>query len=225
MLKFLLFFTYLILSIFIFKKKKKKINFYNIKKKTFLKWVQLILLEVKSDFRRFTFKILRVFLIVFRINYLGLIILIPQVFLNNLSVSLIFLAFSIWILTYIPTFYYNKNKISMSIIGDLMSPSLSLLLSNIEVLTHLFRPITLTARLWVNIWVGHLIIRVLSFVLVFRLKKTSTILLLTSTLILIRGFFIFESLIIFLQTFVFRFLLKVFFEENEMNSILIKKIK
>merc|ERR1712117_991756 len=88
-------------------------------KKTFLKWVQLILLEVKSNFSKFTFKILRVFLIVFRINYLGLIILIPQVFLNNLSVS---------------------------IIGDLMSPSLSLLLSNIEVLTHLFRPITLTAH-------------------------------------------------------------------------------
>merc|ERR1712179_11091 len=166
--------------------------------------VQLILLEVKSDFSKFTFKILRVFLIVFGVNYLGLIILIPQVFLNNLSASLIFLAFSIWILTYTPTFYYNKNKISMSIIGDLISPSLSLLLSNIEV--------------------GHLIIRVLSFVLVFRIKKTSTILLSLSTLILIRGFFIFESLIIFLQTFVFRFLLKVFFEENEMNSILIKEI-
>ena len=224
MLKFLLFFTYFILSIFLLKKKKRILIFMIEKKKTFLTWVQLMLLEVKSNFSKFTFKILRVFLIVFGVNYLGLIILIPQVFLNNLSVSLIFLAFSIWMLTYTPTFYYNKNKISMSIIGDLISPSLSLLLSNIEVLTHLFRPITLTARLWVNIWVGHLIIRVLSFVLVFRIKKTSTMLLSLSTLILIRGFFIFESLIIFLQTFVFRFLLKVFFEENEMNSILIKEI-
>jgi F-type H+-transporting ATPase subunit a len=88
---------------------------------------------------------------------------------------------------------------------------LSFLLSNIEILTHLFRPITLTARLWVNIWVGHLLIRALS---TFVLISGRRIILWFS----LGGFFFFETGIICLQAFVFRYLIRVYWKENLEHS-------
>ena len=219
---FLLMAFYLFLFIFFFKINNGSLLNTNLKKFYFLSWVRSSLLEVKRNFIKFHVSILRVFLIVFLVNFLGLMILIPQIFLNAFSVSLISLAVVGWRSTYLPNYYYNKDKVSMPLIGSLMAPSLSLLLSIIEMLTHLFRPITLTARLWVNIWVGHLIIRVLSFSLMLNSITPSLFFSTIFIAVIMGGFFIFERLIMFLQTFVFSFLLKVFFEENEISSILIK---
>merc|ERR1711944_54952 len=146
---FFLISIFIIVFLFLFKKTEEKnsVIFIENKMHMFLSEVKLNLLEVNSNFSNFRLKLLIAFLIVLRINYLGLIILIPQLFLNILSVSLICFSFSIWIFTYSPTIYYNKTKTPMSFIGHIIFPSLSILLSNIELLTHLFRQITLTSRL------------------------------------------------------------------------------
>jgi F0F1-type ATP synthase membrane subunit a len=95
-------------------------------------------------------------------------------------------------------------------VGDMGVPLLSLLLSNIEILTQFFRPITLIARLWVNIWVGHLILGALSTLLILRGRVTA--------LIRLIGFFFFETGIICLQAFVFSYLIGVYWEENLLHS-------
>jgi F0F1-type ATP synthase membrane subunit a len=99
-------------------------------------------------------------------------------------------------------------------VGEMKFPLLSFLLSNIEILTQFFRPITLSARLWVNIWVGHLIIRAISLIFFSSFRRSFIIL----TTILQAGFFLFEAGIISLQTFVFSYLVKVYFEENFLHS-------
>lgn len=179
--------------------------------------INLKLLEVKSSLFNFNLIINFLFFLILRSNYLGLLVIIPQNFLGKISVRLLIMALRIWAFTYYPIITVQKEKISLFVIGEIKFPSLSLLLSNIEILTHLFRPITLTARLWVNIWVGHLILSGGSFI-VGRITKGRTLLgFLKSETGVIR-FFIFECLIIFLQTFVFTYLIKVYFEENQHHA-------
>lgn len=149
------------------------------------------------------------FLYIIIFNLRGLNVILNQVFLGKLSISLIFLALTFWLSRYIPFFFQKKETFRLFLVGDMRIPALSLLLSNIEILTQFFRPITLMARLWVNIWVGHLILRALS------------------TLSLVGGagralrlvfFFFFETGIICLQAFVFSYLIGVYWEENLIHS-------
>ena len=96
-------------------------------------------------------------------------------------------------------------------------PFMSLFLSHIEILTHAFRPITPTLRLWVNIWIGHLILRRISFLSVV-LGRGGGIFSLLKGFFVEGSFFLFESLIIGLQTYVFTYLVKYYFEENQHHA-------
>lgn len=175
------------------------------------------LLEVKRSLFQFNIIINRLFVLILASNYLGLLVILPQNFLGKLSISLLILALRMWGFTYLPIISKQKEKLSLFVIGEIKFPPLSLLLSNIEILTHLFRPITLTARLWVNIWVGHLILRGLSFILGAIISRQGPLGLLKSSAMEF-SFFLFECLIIFLQTFVFTYLIKVYFEENQHHA-------
>jgi F0F1-type ATP synthase membrane subunit a len=136
--------------------------------------------------------------------------------MGKLSRSLIIMAIGFWALSYSPFFHTNKEKFRLFIIGEIKFPRLSFLLSNIEILTHLFRPITLTARLWVNIWVGHLLIRALSSFYLNCLVSSTHV---STGFRLLTGFFFFERGIIFLQAFVFRYLISVYWKENLEHSL------
>ena len=156
-------------------------------------------------------RFLRIFFFILITNWGGLIPFINHTFLTKIRISILLISSFFWIFSYLPFFFYGKENFTRFTIGEMKFPPLSFLLRNIEVLTHLFRPITLSARLWVNIWVGHLILRAISF---YRLGVLGGSL--GGILAILRGagFFLFEVGIIFLQTFVFTYLSKVYFEEN-----------
>lgn len=159
------------------------------------------------------------FVFLFLINICGLNIFLNQRFIGKLSLSLLFISSVFWIRSYIPFLFLKKEKFTLFVIGEISFPVLSFLLSNIEILTHLFRPITLTARLWVNIWVGHLLIRSISTICIVSLMSgvsiVGIILILT-----IFGFFLFELGIISLQAFVFSYLIGVYWKENMHHSLI-----
>ena len=180
--------------------------------------VELLLLG-KQGGRSFslTFTLKRLFIFVIIINLSGLNIFLNQNFMGKLSLSLLIIALRFWLISYTPFLHRGKEKFRLFVIGEIKFPSLSFLLSNIEILTHLFRPITLTARLWVNIWVGHLLMRVLStFFLIISLQINLRFIV---RIILLGGFFLFETGIICLQAFVFRYLIGVYWQENLEHSI------
>lgn len=203
----------------------------NFNKSRFLNWPQLYNLvkssqiqkllfgerkEFTGEFRIF-FTLKSVFIFVLIINLSGLNIFLNQIFMGKLSISLIFMALGCWLLSYSPFLHQNKEKFRLFIIGEIKFPSLSFLLSNIEILTHLFRPITLTARLWVNIWVGHLLMRALSTFFLISMGKFFRWIFLIRILFL-GGFFLFECGIMCLQAFVFRYLIRVYWKENLEHS-------
>jgi len=163
----------------------------------------------------FNFSTIIIFLFfgIFFTNLGGLLVVLPQNFIYKLSTSLLIIRICFWLFTYVPIISKGKEKLTLFVIGEIKFPILSLLLSHIEILTHIFRPVTLTARLWVNIWVGHLIIRGISFIFCRSLVKVSVNPLFWRSLSQV-GFFLFEGGIISLQTFVFTYLIKVYFEEN-----------
>ena len=211
------FFFFLFLIVFFLKKNRNlltHIRFVLLEGKNFIK---NNLLELKRKKYNFNYIIISLFLRIFISNYIGLLVLIPQNFLRKISLRLLIMSLSMWLFTYSTIFINKKEKISLFMIGEIKFPPLSLLLSNIEILTHLFRPITLTARLWVNIWVGHLILRAFSFVVVFLISRFK-IFGFFKFYLSRSFFFIFERLIMFLQTFVFTYLIKVYFEENQHHS-------
>ena len=158
----------------------------------------------------------KLFLFILFFNIRGLNIFFDQLFIRFYSLPLFLLGRRIWISRYFPIFRQKKRSyFTLFLVGDIGHPSLSFLLSNIEILTQFFRPITLIARLWVNIWVGHLIIRSISS-LIFLSMGTSSLIILRILLTLIL-FFLFECGIIFLQSFVFRYLVGVYWMENLHN--------
>jgi len=83
---------------------------------------------------------------------------------------LIHLVIQLWWFSY--KIYWDRgwNYLTNTLIVDIICPSLSLLLRNIEILTHIFRPVTLMARIWVNIWVGHCILSIISFIYIKRVS-------------------------------------------------------
>ena len=169
--------------------------------------------------RKYNFSTIIIFLFmgIFLTNLGGLLVVLPQNFIYKLSISLLLISLFFWSYTYLPIIKANKEKLTLFVIGEMKFPMLSLLLSHIEILTHIFRPVTLTARLWVNIWVGHLILRGISFIFCRRLINFKLNPLFWGGVSQI-GFFLFEGGIISLQTFVFSYLIKVYFEENFYHS-------
>lgn len=204
-------------DLFINKIEKKKISFFF---KKGGESVQSLLGMRKRNFSFFFSEIIMfLFSVLALMNLRGLLVLQKQIFLSKLSMCLLLMALSMWMFSYLPFFFSKKEKFTLFVIGEMKFPLLRYLLSNIEILTHLFRPITLTARLWVNIWVGHLIIRSISFLYFFIFNGKNTFFFPIKREIAQFFFFFFEMGIIFLQSYVFSYLVKVYFEENRDHSI------
>nr|YP_009380097.1 ATP synthase F0 subunit 6 [Archaphanostoma ylvae]ARS00900.1 ATP synthase F0 subunit 6 [Archaphanostoma ylvae] len=217
-------FIFLILTIFFFNffptspSQKKSLSWFT----SLQGWVNLqvetLILGKEStggNLMNFTLKSLFIFVIMSNLS--GLNMFINQTFMGKLSLSLLIMAIGFWMLSYSPFIHQSKEKFSLFVIGEMKFPSLSFLLSNIEILTHLFRPITLTARLWVNIWVGHLLMSVLStFFLIMMVTKSNFFFL---SIFLLGGFFLFETGIMALQAFVFSYLIGVYWRENLEHSL------
>nr|YP_009380106.1 ATP synthase F0 subunit 6 [Isodiametra pulchra]ARS00909.1 ATP synthase F0 subunit 6 [Isodiametra pulchra] len=198
---------------------KKKIFF-------FLNWKTTSLISLEENLQEVLFnttkpsmsswsfckKLKKLLAFVLLMNLAGLNMFMNQAFMGKLSISLLIMTVGFWFLTYLPFIFTNKEKLSLFIIGEMKFPSLSFLLSNIEILTHLFRPITLTARLWVNIWVGHLLMSALSFIV---MAGAFTGIFSWS---IMSGFFLFEFGIMSLQAFVMTYLVSVYWKENWEHS-------
>lgn len=88
-----------------------------------------------------------IFLFLLFFNIIGLNVFVNQLFIGKLSTSLLFCSLTYWLRSYLPFIFQKKEKFRLFLVGGMGAPILSFLLSNIEILTHLFRPITLTARL------------------------------------------------------------------------------
>lgn len=219
------FWFFLVIGLLLGKGGGKLKDFYSCLFQVSLAWDIVVEEILRVQTKNFKFAPLITFLffgIIFT-NLGGLLVVLPQSFIYKISFSLLVIAFFFWFFTYVPFFKAGKEKLTLFIIGEMKFPILSLLLSHIEILTHFFRPVTLTARLWVNIWVGHLIIRGISFVFCSGLLN----IFFNTTWwwgIFQIGFFLFEAGIISLQTFVFTYLIKVYFEENEHHSLVNSKL-
>ena len=159
-----------------------------------------------------------IFMLIFNLS--GLNVFLGQLFVSQLSFPLLFLTAASWIRRYLPL-AHQKEKFRLFLVGDMGNPSLSWLLTNIEILTQFFRPITLAARLWVNIWVGHLILSSLSTISLIIFSQS--IVMGLSSLFLVVGFYFFETGIMCLQAFVFSYLVGVYWEENIHHSRLLFK--
>ena len=148
-------------------------------------------------------------------NLIGLYIYSYHFLLTGFNLVLFRLVLLLWMFSY--RMYPNRgwNYLANALIVNMTYPSLSLLLSNIETLTHVFRPLTLIARMWVNMWVGHCILSMLSFFIIktysIGLNSTSVLLL---TFIGQRSLFLYEMLIIFLQSTVIVYLPFVYYSDN-----------
>jgi F-type H+-transporting ATPase subunit a len=173
--------------------------------------------EDSSGERNFNFisTLKKLFLLIGLLNISGLHIFLRQGYMGKISSSLVLMAVIFWLRSYLPFAFKQKEKFRLFLIGRMKFPSLSFLLSNIEILTHFFRPITLTARLWVNIWVGHLLMRVLSTLCLVTLQEGGWLRLgHIARAGMMVGFFLFEFGIMSLQTFVFTYLVGVYWVEN-----------
>lgn len=135
--------------------------------------------------------------------------------LHNNGLLLVLLAFSLWYYSYSVFIIPGNGKFFTSLLTvNLTYPSLSMLLTNIEILTHTFRPVTLVARMWVNIWVGHNILGFLSSI--FMISFATGIFRFNLILIPIplTILFLYEVMVAVLQSFVFVYLCHVYFREN-----------
>ena len=156
-----------------------------------------------------------IFLFVIITNMLGLYSFSHHIILNSVSLVLVFLVIFLWRYSYECYFSKGWGSLATSLVVNITYPTLSLLLRNIEVLTHLFRPITLMARMWVNIWVGHSILSLLSFISIksmseeFNFKSSSLVLPIVQGSLLI-----YELIIIFLQSAVIVYLSFVYYRDN-----------
>merc|ERR1712122_31526 len=56
------------------------------------------------------------------------------------------MALFFWLFTYTPLILKGKEKITLFVIGEIKFPILSLLLSHIEILTHIFRKYVLGSQ-------------------------------------------------------------------------------
>merc|ERR1712020_105295 len=104
-------------------------------------------------------------------NILGVYTYNQHLLLTGVVSMLVSIVLIFWIFSYRRFVSRGWHHLTWSLIVDLVYPVLSLLLRNIEILTHAFRPITLIARIWVNMWVGHRILSMISFTIVRRVSR------------------------------------------------------
>jgi len=155
------------------------------------------------------------FFMVISANLIGTFIYTQHILLTRLTLTLIRLVLILWIFSYRRYLKGGWKYLSNTLVVNIIYPSLSLLLRNIEILTHLFRPVTLIARIWVNMWVGHSILSILSFLYTkevsVRQGLRSSILILPVTQGIL---FLYEIMIILLQSAVIVYLSFVYYKDN-----------
>lgn len=156
-----------------------------------------------------------VFFLVLSTNLIGLFIYNQHILLTRVILTLVGLVIILWLLSY--RSYTNRGwgYLANMLIVNMTYPSLSLLLRNIEILTHLFRPVTLIARIWVNMWVGHCMLSIVSFLYIKIMSEGFTS---RSSFILFpviqRFFMLYELIIILLQSTVIVYLSFVYYRDN-----------
>lgn len=162
-----------------------------------------------------------IFFLITTSNLLGLYIYNQHILLTRVVIVLTRLVFLLWIFSYKCFINRGWGYLASNLIINMIYPSLSLLLRNIEILTHLFRPLTLIARIWVNIWVGHCILSMLSFIFIKKVSRGlgSRISLLLLLSIAQRSLILYELIIILLQSTVIVYLSFVYYRENLRSTI------
>ena len=158
------------------------------------------------------------FFIIVSTNIIGLYTYNHHVLLSSVNLVLARVVLVLWIFSYRRYINRRWGHLTTTLIVNITYPSLSLLLRNIEILTHRFRPLTLIARIWVNMWVGHCILSIISFIFI---KKLSVGFVSFSTMFLFpiaqSSLFLYELLIILLQSTVIVYLSFIYYRDN-LNS-------
>ena len=148
-------------------------------------------------------------------NFLGLYTHINHPLISSTRRQLIIVVLFLWVNSYNTFILRGWKYLTSGLIVNITYPSLSLLLSNIEILTHLFRPITLIARMWVNIWVGHALLSIVSFFLVkFYFSGPTLYRSFISYPLLQGGLILYELIITLLQSLVIIYLSFIYYRDN-----------
>jgi len=174
---------------------------------------QIFIFKGVYDRRKLFYPLL--FVMVFISNLLGLYTFGQHLFLSSFSFILIWLTISLWVFSYKGFIVRGLSHLTNALVVNIAYPTLSLLLSNIEIITHIFRPVTLIARLWVNVWVGHCLLSIISFRWLLRVRLSTgypSSLILWSTL---QGGLVFYELgVALLQSLVVVYLSYLYYREN-----------
>lgn len=139
-----------------------------------------------------------IFILIFISNFLSLF---PNIFpIFALINFALILRVSFWLgRVFINIFYYIKN-----IFINLTPTSTPLILISfivlIELTSQIIRPLTLLVRLRINLTVGHLILRLLSFIRIWRI-------------FIQLPFFLLELIVAFIQAYVFTLLIYLYYSE------------
>lgn len=148
-------------------------------------------------------------------NLIGLYMCNQHMLLTSMILALLKLVLVLWLFSYRIYFSRGWKYLAGSLIINIGYPSLSFLLSNIEMLTHLFRPVTLMARIWVNIWVGHCMLTLTSFIIVKRLSgEHPSMFVYVACAMAQSALFLYEIIIVFLQSSVIVYLSFIFYRDN-----------
>lgn len=170
----------------------------------------------------FNYSLFGFFILIVCRDLLGLNANSQHLLLSRTSLTILIVVLTLWIRTYKPFFNSGGLKsLTTLLMVNIIIPSLSLLISIIEIITHLFRPITMLARIWVNLWVGHLLIGVVSYIncvviRCFSYKSFLTIPILALTFLQV--IFLYEVGVSLLQPIVLTYLSGLYFKENSENS-------
>jgi len=165
------------------------------------------------------YKLFGVFVLISFSTLFGLISFSHHLILSWLCCTIFIIVLFLWIQGYIPFIRSGSSTIKLAriLIVNIHIPILSLLMSFIEIITHLFRPITMFGRIWVNLWVGHLLLRVSSFGCLFIFTKMVFSELLRAFIISITVLivlFLYEMVVAILQSLVLTYLSRLYYKEN-----------
>lgn len=162
------------------------------------------------------------FLLISLSNLIGLWARSQHLIISSFSLVILFSVIYLWGMRYSPFYARKKSKsqpkLTRLLIVNINIPSLSILLSLIEIITHLFRPITLFARIWVNLWVGHLLLGVCRYLFLLATKGpllrsiTLSVLIIAYSLLLI--ILQYEVLVSLLQPLVLVYLSVLYLKDN-----------
>lgn len=151
-------------------------------------------------------------------NLLGINPFSQQMLISRSSLTIFLSVIVLWIISYLqPIKVKGMIGLSQLVVVNISLPPLSLLISSIELITHLFRPITLLSRIWVNLWVGHLLLTVCSYLILLsvptlRLGITMFSRFLASMVISV--IFIYEIGVSLLQSLVLVYLSALYYKDN-----------